>query len=200
MVALAAAEPEADPQLMYSNYLGYPYAHTAYNTYAHTTPYVYSSAYNYYNPYFAYHRLFKRDAEAEPEADPYYFYNALPYTAARYPYYNFYNNHYPYYTHATYAHAAVAPVAAAAVHPAVPAVPGGYAAAGRYVAKSGSTVHIAKREADPEADPAWLYTNAYAHHPYAYRSFAYNQAFAPVAYSYYNRYNNYAFNPYRFFY
>merc|ERR1711910_130590 len=42
---------------------------------------------------------------------------------------------------------------------AVPAVAGGYAGAGRYVANSAGVVHIAKRDADAdaEADPALLY-------------------------------------------
>merc|ERR1711892_197381 len=43
--------------------------------------------------------------------------------------------------------------------PATPAVAGGYAAAGRYVAKSGGVVHVAKREAEAEADAALLYGN-----------------------------------------
>merc|ERR1712183_269776 len=47
---------------------------------------------------------------------------------------------------------------------AVPAVHGAYAGAGRYVANSAGTVHVAKREADaePEADAAALY-GAYGH-------------------------------------
>merc|ERR1719348_1243324 len=42
---------------------------------------------------------------------------------------------------------------------AVPAIAGGYAGAGRYVANSAGVVHIAKRDADAdaEADPALLY-------------------------------------------
>merc|ERR1712105_387595 len=40
---------------------------------------------------------------------------------------------------------------------AVPALAGGYAGAGRYVANSAGVVHIAKRDADAEADPALLY-------------------------------------------
>merc|ERR1711970_698324 len=42
---------------------------------------------------------------------------------------------------------------------AIPAVHGAYAGAGRYVANSAGTVHVAKREADaePEADAAALY-------------------------------------------
>merc|ERR1712083_1261256 len=40
---------------------------------------------------------------------------------------------------------------------ALPAVDGGYAGAGRYVANSAGVVHVAKREAEAEADPALLY-------------------------------------------
>merc|ERR1712055_667277 len=48
---------------------------------------------------------------------------------------------------------------------AVPAVHGAYAGAGRYIANSAGTVHVAKREADaePEADAAALY-GAYGYH------------------------------------
>merc|ERR1712226_1488948 len=48
---------------------------------------------------------------------------------------------------------------------AVPAVHGAYAGAGRYVANSAGTVHVAKREAEaePEADAAALY-GSYGHH------------------------------------
>merc|ERR1712180_249148 len=44
--------------------------------------------------------------------------------------------------------------------PAAPAIAGGYAAAGRYVANSAGVVHVAKREAeaDAEADPYLLYS------------------------------------------
>merc|ERR1712179_609862 len=40
---------------------------------------------------------------------------------------------------------------------ALPALAGGYAGAGRYVANSAGVVHVAKREAEAEADPAYLY-------------------------------------------
>merc|ERR1719150_2817979 len=96
-------------------------------------------------------------AAPEAEADPYLLYG--------------YYGGYPYGL--GYAHAAVAPVAAgyASVSPsasvsiaglagaAVPAVAGGYAAAGRYVANSAGVVHVAKREAeaDAEADPYYAY-------------------------------------------
>merc|ERR1712013_39432 len=40
---------------------------------------------------------------------------------------------------------------------AVPALAGGYAGAGRYIANSAGVVHVAKREAEADADPALLY-------------------------------------------
>merc|ERR1739838_203099 len=40
---------------------------------------------------------------------------------------------------------------------ALPAVAGGYAGAGRYVANSAGVVHVAKREAEAEADAGLLY-------------------------------------------
>merc|ERR1712129_485475 len=56
---------------------------------------------------------------------------------------------------------------------AVPAVAGGYAAAGRYVANSAGVVHVAKREAEAEADPALLYgAYGYAGHGYAGQGYA----------------------------
>merc|ERR1711892_83475 len=56
---------------------------------------------------------------------------------------------------------------------AIPAIAGGYAGAGRYVANSAGVVHVAKREAEAEADPALLYGAygyaglGYAGHGYA---------------------------------
>merc|ERR1719211_713238 len=99
-------------------------------------------------------------AHAEAEADPYLLYGA----------YGAYGLGYAGLAH----HAVAAPVVAAgyaSVSPsasvsiaglagaAVPAVAGGYAAAGRYVANSAGVVHVAKREAeaDAEADPYYAY-------------------------------------------
>merc|ERR1712129_90868 len=51
---------------------------------------------------------------------------------------------------------------------AIPAIAGGYAGAGRYVANSAGVVHVAKREAEAEADPALLYgAYGYVGHGYA---------------------------------
>merc|ERR1712083_617301 len=58
---------------------------------------------------------------------------------------------------------------------------GGYAGAGRYVANSAGVVHVAKREAEAEADPAPLYgaygyaglgSDGYAGFPYAAAGYA----------------------------
>merc|ERR1719342_1460745 len=46
---------------------------------------------------------------------------------------------------------------------AVPAVAGAYAGAGRYVANSAGTVHVAKREAEADADA--LYYSSYGYRP-----------------------------------
>merc|ERR1712088_436201 len=76
LLALAMAEPEADAQLLY--HTGYPYYN--YNGYNAYHPYTY--AYAGY-PH-AYHSYGKREAEAEPEADPALIYsaNTLPLTTA----------------------------------------------------------------------------------------------------------------------
>merc|ERR1711890_121724 len=50
---------------------------------------------------------------------------------------------------------------------AVPAIGGAYAGAGRYVANSAGTVHVAKREADADAYYAAGYGLGYAGHGYA---------------------------------
>merc|ERR1739842_74056 len=52
---------------------------------------------------------------------------------------------------------------------AIPAVGGAYAGAGRYVANSAGTVHVAKREA--EADP--YYYGGYGGYGLGYRSYGY---------------------------
>merc|ERR1719439_152564 len=109
-------------------------------------------------------------AKAEAEADPALLYGAYGY--AGYPY--------AYSTLAGYGTtngansvgiAGVAPAAA-------PALAGGYAAAGRYVANSAGVVHVAKREAEADADAYYGYYgyaglpyagySAYGAYPYAY--------------------------------
>merc|ERR1712200_347449 len=72
---------------------------------------------------------------------------------------------------------------------AVPAVAGGYAAAGRYVANSAGVVHVAKREAeaDAEADPYY----AYGYHGLGYAGYA-GYPYAGLGYNYGLGYGHYA--------
>merc|ERR1711887_243889 len=144
LAALAAAEPEADADAYY----GYGYGLGHYGLGYHGLGY---RTYGYYG---------KREGEAEAD-----------------PYYGVYSAHRAVAPVVSYAHHAVAaPVVSHAVHAvapvvssyaqvspsaslstvgiapaAIPAVGGAYAGAGRYVANSAGTVHVAKREA--EADP-----------------------------------------------
>jgi len=198
-VAVAAAE--SDP-LLYT--AGVPYA--AYGTYGYAGI-PYHSAYTYgtypaalgYSAYASpfYGRLFKREAEAE--ADPLFYNAALPYAA--------YNPYTAYSAYTPYAHAfygnptlvqasagAASSVSAAPRH--FPGAFGGYAAAGKYVARSGNTVHIAKREAEAESNP--LYYSAYGALPY-YGSYA---AARPYAYGFPSTYGlGYrAYTPYGLYY
>merc|ERR1712115_579830 len=152
LAALAAAEPEAKPEA--DAYYGYGYGLGGYY-----------GGYRTYGLGYGYgHGLYYGKREAE--AGPYYGYAAhavapvvSTYAAA------------PVVAHAvapvavSHADHAVAPVVSsyAQVSPsaslstvgiapaAIPAVGGAYAGAGRYVANSAGTVHVAKREA--EADP-----------------------------------------------
>merc|ERR1712106_82566 len=127
---------------------------------------------------------------AEAEADPYYaaygyaglpvtgaygagVYGAGVYGAGAYGAYGAY----PYGLAAGYA--SLSPSASASINglapAAVPAVAGGYAGAGRYVANSAGVVHVAKREAEAEAEPYYAaygyaglpYAAAYGAYPYA---------------------------------
>merc|ERR1712198_258875 len=169
LAALAAAEPEADADAYYGYGYGLGGYYGGYRThglgYGHGLYYgkreAEPEAGGYYGGYRTYglgygHGLYygKREAEAEP-------------------YYGVYSAHHAVAPVVSYAHApvvshavhAVAPVVSsyAQVSPsaslstvgvapaAIPAVGGAYAGAGRYVANSARTVHVAKREA--EADP-----------------------------------------------
>merc|ERR1712133_201257 len=170
LAALAAAEAEAEPEA--DAYYGYGYGLGGYYGGYRTYGLGYSHGL-YYG---------KREAEAEP----YYAYAAhavapvvSTYAAA------------PVVSHAvapvavSHAVHAVAPVVSsyAQVSPsaslstvgiapaAIPAVGGAYAGAGRYVANSAGTVHVAKREA--EADP-WYYGGyGYGGYGLGYRSYGY---------------------------
>jgi len=132
----------------------------------------------------------KREAEAEPEADAAYFYGGYGYAGlghVGYPYAYGYAG-YPYAAagYASYSPSASTSIAGLAPA-AVPAVAGGYAGAGRYVANSAGVVHVAKREAEAEAEPALLY-GAYGYaglghvgYPYAYGYAGYPYAAAGYA-------------------
>merc|ERR1712107_698577 len=146
-------------------------------------------------------------AEAEADADAFYGYAGYPYAYGAYPY-NYGYAGYPY----AYAHHVAAPVATgtAQVSPSaslttvgladasIPAVAGGYAGAGRYVANSAGVVHVAKSEAeseaDVEADPALFYSAyGYAGYPYnyGYAGYPYSTAY-PYSYGYPYAYGSYA--------
>merc|ERR1711902_138809 len=99
-------------------------------------------------------------AKPEAEADPALLYGAYGYAGlghVGYPYAYGYAG-YPYAAagYASYSPSASTHIAGLAPA-AVPALAGGYAGAGRYVANSAGVVHVAKREAEAEADPALLY-------------------------------------------
>merc|ERR1712106_1307301 len=142
---------------------------------------------------------------AEAEADPYYaaygyaglpvagvygagvygagVYGASVYGAGAYGAYGAY----PYGLGLAAGYASLSPSASVSINglapAAVPAIAGGYAGAGRYVANSAGVVHVAKREAEAEAEPyyaaygyaglpvagayAGAYAGVYGAYPYA---------------------------------
>merc|ERR1712108_54755 len=158
LAALAAAEPEADADAYYGYGYGLGGYYGGYRTYG--LGYGHGLYYG------------KREAEAEP-------------------YYGVYSAHHAVAPVVSYAHApvvshavhAVAPVVSsyAQVSPsaslstvgiapaAIPAVGGAYAGAGRYVANSAGTVHVAKREA--EADPYYYGGYGYGGYGLGYRGY-----------------------------
>merc|ERR1712111_135554 len=84
----------------------------------------------------------------------------------------------PAFLYGAYGYASVSPSASTSIAglapAALPALAGGYAGAGRYVANSAGVVHVAKREAEAEADPYYAaygyaglgYAGAYGAYPY----------------------------------
>merc|ERR1711892_551305 len=72
---------------------------------------------------------------------------------------------------------------------AVPAIAGGYAGAGRYVANSAGVVHVAKREAEAEAEPYYA-TYGYAGLHGAYAAYPYAAAYGAYPYAAYSGYSN----------
>jgi len=147
----AEAEPEADPALIYGSGLYNPYAYSSvYSPYTYGS-YIKPAVYGGYG----YGRIFKREAEAEPEADP-----ALLYGSGLYSPYT-YSGVYSPYTYGTYGSYIK------------PAVYGGYGY-GR----------VFKREAEsePEADPALIYSNG------VYNPYTYSGVYSPYTYGTYGSY------------
>merc|ERR1712147_345164 len=102
--------------------------------------------------------------EADAEADPALLYGAYGYGGLGYAHAGYAG--YPYAAHGL-GYAGYAGLGYALPHAA------GYACAGRYVANSAGVVHVAKREAEAEADPALLYgAYGYAGLGYAHAGYA----------------------------
>merc|ERR1712228_460675 len=165
----AEAEPEADAQVLLNTYKAgvLPYAH---HTYAHSyikpavtykAPVVYKAPLTtsymapYTYPYAGVHRVFKREAEAEPEADSQFVYNTA-YSAGVLP--------------TTYAAGLTYPYASTYVKPAVtykaPVVykaplTTSYMAPYTYPYAGVHRVFKREAEAEPEADSQFVYNNAY---------------------------------------
>jgi hypothetical protein len=203
----AEAEPEADAQLLYGNrfgYTGYNWGLNAYNAYnpynrvvalgkreaeAEADPQllyntwgsraVIPSTFGYASTYagYPYNRvvaLGKREAEADPQV-LLNGWGVSPYVGGHVAY------------AAPYTHAAVAAPLAAA-KPAVGTYTNdaakftpAYAMKGQYVAQNAGAVHVAKREAEPEADAQLLYGNRFGYTGYNWGLNAYS------AYNPYNR-------------
>merc|ERR1711992_477223 len=175
ILALAVAvSAEADPQLMYNTYgAGWPI--TSYvqkplvSTYVkpvvYTKPLVYKPVeYHAASPGVS-HTVLKREAEPYHHVMPVTTYGAMPavtYTSGYYP-----------YTHGvktpTYSNDAVTPF--------------GYAGKGQYVANSAGVVHVAKREAEADAQmilPVTTYGHSLVHPT---QSVVYKQAVKPFDYA-----------------
>jgi len=191
--AFVAAEPEADPALLYTSaygaypyaahagvYGGYPYAAHA-GVYAHGLPLTYTNV----AAVKAVEPVEVKEAEAPAVVATYNAVNPVVYSSAV---------HHAVAAPVTYTHAAVA--APAVTYAAAPVVaapvashtitnynnPEQYTATSNglfgpsYIAKNGPVEHIVKREADAEADPAVLYSAAYGAYPYAHAYGAYPYA------------------------
>merc|ERR1712088_764779 len=186
ILALAVAvSAEADPQFIYPGYTGYTglpvtsYVQKPLVTSYVQKPLVYTKPLVYAKPveYHAQsagvsHTVLKREAEPfhHDAAVPYTTYGAMPvttYTAGYTPYMTG-------FTHGvktpTYSNDRVTPF--------------GYAAKGSYVANSAGVVHVAKREAEADAQMI-LPVNTYAHQTLVHptQSVVYKQAVQPVIYT-----------------
>merc|ERR1712018_753294 len=176
ILALAVAvSAEADPQLMYNtygsgwpitSYVQKPLVSTYVKPVVYTKPLVYTKPVQYHaaSPGVS-HTVLKREAEPYHHVMPVTTYGAMPavtYTSGYYP-----------YTHGvktpTYSNDAVTPF--------------GYAGKGQYVANSAGVVHVAKREAEADAQmilPVTTYGHSLVHPT---QSVVYKQAVQPVMYT-----------------
>merc|ERR1712048_328438 len=212
IAALAQAEPEADPGVLYGAYYGHPHFYGRYgygSHYGFYNGFYARSAYGYGLPGHSYthvDRLHKREADAQVPALPLVYANtAFPYATAPAAFAGVIN---PYVYNPV-------PVATAPVAPILPyagTIPtaAGVAVAARpftpydCVTSDGCAVRalkeagLAKREADPEAEAeaAYYYGNYYnyGYNPY----YNYYNGFYNYPYSnYYGAYRHpYAYNPY----
>merc|ERR1712054_7354 len=129
-------------------------------------------------------------AKREAEADPALLYGGYGYAGLGYAGYAGYPYAAGVYGYglpvAAAGYASVSPSASTSIAglapAAVPALAGGYAGAGRYVANSAGVVHVAKREAEAEADPALLY-GAYGYAGLGHVGYAGHVGY-PYAYGY----------------
>ena len=203
LAALALAEPEADPALLYGR-LGYG----SYGSYSHGLASfsgypAYGYGYSAYRPY-GYYGKRSADAEPEAEADPALLYAGAhgAYSAYNYPRLGYAAATYPVYPSSYSAGYGVSNIAntvgiTGLAPAALPALPGGYAGAGRYRANSAGVLHFAKRSADaepePEADPALLYAGAHG----AYSAYNYPRlGYAGYSGYPYRSLYSYAYTPY----
>ncbi len=169
----AESEAESKPYLYYgANYYGAPSYYN--NYYHHYRQMPYSFGYSAYSPFTSYyHSLYKREAEAEPEADP----KSLLY----------YNQHYAVPTNAYY-HVPTTQY----VHPTT-----------QYVAPTTSYVTPTSYVYNPVYSTyAYQPYTQYAHHTFAKRdaesdsdSYYYRYYGYPYRYGYYGRFNGFYGNP-----
>merc|ERR1712156_973530 len=206
MGAIAQAEPEADPALLYGAYYGHPY-HLGYgygSHYGFYNGFYARSAYGYGLPGHSYthvDRVHKREAEADPQViAPYVYGNtAFPYVTAPAAFTGL--SPVVYNSVPVAPTAPVAPVAPVVAPYTVPAIsPAGVAVAARpftprdCVTSDGCAVRalkeagLAKREADPEAEAEAEAEAAYYYGNY-YNGYGYNPY-----YNYYNGFYNYPYN------
>merc|ERR1712223_741857 len=212
IAALAQAEPEADPGVLYGAYYGHPHFYGRYgygSHYGFYNGFYARSAYGYGLPGHSYthvDRLHKREADAQVPALPLVYANtAFPYATAPAAFAGVIN---PYvYNPVPVATAPVAPIlpyagpiptAAGVAVAARPFTPYDCVTSDGCAVRALKEAGLAKREADPEAEAeaAYYYGNYYnyGYNPY----YNYYNGFYNYPYSnYYGAYRHpYAYNPY----